>query len=80
MISDKDFQKAAALVKRVVPRDEWENFLGAFAAYTNQKIGEVVVASPDIVIVRQGMARQCQALLQLLANCDPPEGPRGTKP
>lgn len=70
MINDKEFQRAAALLKRVSPTDEWENFLGAFRAYTFTTIGAVADASSDAVVMHQGFARQCKKLLILLEECE----------
>lgn len=77
MITDQDFQKAAALLKRAVSTDEWENFLGALSAYTFMKIGQCADAPPETVQMHQGYARQCKALLNLLTECEPK--PKGDK-
>lgn len=76
MITDQQFKKAAALLKRAAPTDEWDNFIGALQAYTFTKIGHVTDAPPETVILHQGMARQCKALLELLTHCEPPP-PKG---
>lgn len=78
MISDKDFQKAAALLKHAAPADEWENFIGAFKAYTYMQIGHVADAGIADVVLAQGYARQCKKLLRLLEECE--LKPKGDKP
>jgi hypothetical protein len=70
MITDQQFKQAAALLKRSSPVDAWDNFVGALEAYTYVKIGECVDAPLDSVVVRQGFARQCKKLLQLLQECE----------
>lgn len=74
MISDTEFKQAAALLKRAAPADVWENFMGAFKAYTFTKIGEAVDAPAESVILAQGFARQCKKLLMLLEECDHVKG------
>lgn len=70
MISDKDFQKAAALLKRAAPHNEWENFVGALTAYTYVQIAACVEAPRDTVELQQGMARQCKKLLRMVEECE----------
>lgn len=77
MITDQQFKEAAALLKRHSPPDVWENFIGAFAAYTYNKIGEVTDAPLDGVVLAQGIARMCKKFHQLLEECEPTK-PRGT--
>lgn len=77
MISDQQFKDAAALLKHTATPDAWENFMGAFHAYTYAQIGAVTDAPPENVVLVQGMARQCKKFLQLLTECEPAK-PRGT--
>lgn len=71
MITDQQFMAAALTLKRHSQPDAWENFMGAFHAYTYQAIGNVTDAPPDTVIAAQGCARQCKKLLQMLVECEP---------
>lgn len=70
MITDDQFKKATALLKSAAPTDEWENFIGAFQAYTFSRIGEVIEVGDDHVQHRIGGARECKKLLRLLEECD----------
>lgn len=76
MITDDQFKHAAALLKRHSPPDVWENFTGAFRAYTFQMIGSVTDAPLDAVVLAQGMARMAKKFDQLLEECEP-KPPRG---
>lgn len=78
MITDQQFMHAAALLKRHAAPDAWANFLGAFEAYTYNRIGEVADAPLDVVVLHQGMARQCKRLFHMLRECEPK--PRGDTP
>lgn len=71
MITDTQFKQAAAVLKRASPTDAWDNFVGAFEAYTFTKIADVTDAPMESVVLHQGFARQCKALLRLLAECEP---------
>lgn len=77
MITEQQFKGAAALLKRHAPPDVWENFIGAFAAYTFMKIGEVTDAPLDIVVLAQGQARMAKQFNRMLTECEP-KPPRGT--
>lgn len=80
MITDIQFREAAALLKRSSAPDAWENFIGAFEAYTFTKIGECADADMATVVLAQGFARQCKKFLQMFTECDrvstPPQRPQ----
>lgn len=74
-IDDRQFRKAATLLKRSAEPEAWDNFLGALEAYTWDRVAETVQADLQQVCIAQGAARGAQKLLQLFkdAGVEPKE-------
>ncbi len=50
----------------------WDAFLAQFAAYTNDATFALTKAEPAEILIAQGRAQQCHALLRLFKECDAP--------
>ena len=65
----KDLAETALRLRNFNP-EGWDNFLAAFAAYTDRAVVDVTAAGSDNVLVMQGQARQCLALMRVFRECD----------
>lgn len=65
-------QTIAVLALRLRNADpqNWDRFLVAFAAYTDEATVVVTEAQPADILVAQGRAQQCRALLRIFRECD----------
>ncbi len=48
----------------------WDEFLAQFAAYTNNVTFSLTETAPADILIMQGRAQQCHALLRLFKECD----------
>ena len=67
-MSERELILSAASLARSSPR-EWELFLAEFRKYTNVKRDQCVSSPVDTLLVAQGRAQQCVALLRLFEEC-----------
>lgn len=67
--------KHATLRLRKAAPQEFQLFLNQFELYTNDVTVAVTNAPADQVLVAQGMARQCRALLRAFVECPALERP-----
>jgi hypothetical protein len=59
--------KAASLARRAP--EEWSAFLGAFGEYADLTRDQCISSPIDTVLIAQGRARECGALLRLFSEC-----------
>ncbi len=63
------FSEASHRLRNSSPQ-EFEQFVELFAAYTEEVVFAVTEADPTNILVMQGRAQQCRALLRILRECD----------
>ncbi len=68
-LSPKDLAETALRLRNSNP-EGWDQFVASFAAYTDHAVLSTVQAGSDGVLVVQGQARQCLALLRMFRECD----------
>jgi hypothetical protein len=68
-LSPKDLAETALRLRNSNP-EGWDQFVASFAAYTDHAVLDVTAAGSDNVLVLQGQARQCLALLRTFRECD----------
>ena len=67
-MSEREFILSAASLARSSPR-EWETFLAEFKNFTSVRRDQCVSSPVDTLLVAQGRAQQCVALLRLFEEC-----------
>ena len=60
------------LLLRNANPEAWEAFVRSFADYTNEATLAMTDAPADKILITQGRAQQCRALLRLFKECDVP--------
>ena len=60
----------AALKLRNASPEGYEHFVNLFAVYTDEVVAAVTEADATNILVMQGRAQQCRALLRVLQECD----------
>ncbi len=60
--------EAAFFLRKLDPQ-RWEDFVNSFERYSDQVTVAVTEASPEEVLIYQGMARQCRALVRCFREC-----------
>ncbi len=48
----------------------WDAFVAQFAAYTDAATFQLTKAEPAEILIAQGRAQQCHALLRIFKECD----------
>lgn len=67
-MSDRELILKSAALARTSP-EEWSVFLAEFKNYTDTRRDQCVSSPVDTVLVAQGRAQQCVALLRLFEEC-----------
>ena len=80
MATNIDLFSDAALKMRNLNPQVFEHFVNLFAVYTDEVIAAVTEADATNILVMQGRAQQCRALLRVLQECDKQKQPRPTPP
>ena len=70
MATTKEVFSEAALRLRNSDPHGFDHFVNLFAAYTDEVTVAVTEADATNVLVMQGRAQQCRALLRILKECD----------
>jgi hypothetical protein len=73
------FSDAALKLRNTDPR-VFEHFVNLFSVYTEEVTVAVTEADPTTILVMQGRAQQCRALLRLLQECDRVKPTKPTPP
>ena len=77
MATNEHLFSDAALKLRNADPPGFERFVNLFAVYTEEVTVAVTEADATNILVMQGRAQQCRALLRVLQECDKP---KQTKP
>ena len=77
MATNVELFSDAALKLRNLNPQVFEQFVNLFAVYTDEVTLAVTEADATTILVMQGRAQQCRALLRVLRECDKP---KQTKP
>lgn len=67
-MNDRELILAAAKVARTAP-ENWNEFLGALAAHTDQYISNCISSPIEALAQNQGRAQSMVALLKVLREC-----------
>lgn len=75
-----DTLKLLSLRLRNADPETWDQWVHAFHVYTVERAIETVGAGSDTILVAQGAARQCQALLRVFQECHIQKQPQTPQP